>query len=50
MQTTSNPKLDSLESLSVNDRQKLIDVFAWLIKEDKKHNPELYVPRKAEND
>ena len=50
MQTTSNLKLASLENLSADDRQKLVDVFAWLVKEDKKQNPELYVPRKAEND
>ncbi|MFZ2693732.1 MAG: hypothetical protein WAX85_00320 [Minisyncoccia bacterium] len=27
--------------LSVEDRQKLVGAFAWLIQEDKKQNPEL---------
>lgn len=30
------------ENLSVQDKQKLSNVFAWLIEEDKKQNPSLY--------
>jgi len=43
-------KTPTLDSLSIEDRRKVIDVFAWLIKEDKKQNPELYVQKKAGND
>jgi len=31
-----------INSLSLIDRQKLVGIFAWLIQEDKKQNPELY--------
>lgn len=30
------------ESMSFDDRQRLVGAFAWLIQEDKKQNPELY--------
>ena len=28
--------------LTEEENQKLVEVFAWLIKEDRKQNPELY--------
>lgn len=28
--------------LTSEERKRLVDVFAWLITEDKKQNPELY--------
>lgn len=31
------------ESMSFDDRQRLVGAFAWLIQEDKKQNPELYL-------
>lgn len=31
-----------LNSLSVEDKQKLVNVFVWLLEEDKKQNPALY--------
>ena len=31
-----------LPNISQPDRQKLVSVFAWLIQQDKKQNPELY--------
>ena len=31
-----------LNSLSIEDRQKLVNVFTWLLEEDKKQNPALY--------
>lgn len=42
------PKIMSEEKeeqilLSADDRQKLVGAFAWLIQEDKKQNPELYL-------
>ena len=33
------------DDLSIEDTQKLVDVFAWLIQEDKKQNPDLYKPK-----
>lgn len=35
-----------MSSISLEDRQKLVGAFAWLIQEDKKQNPELYQPKK----
>ncbi len=32
----------SVSDLSLEDRNKLVEAFAWLIKEDKKQNPALY--------
>ena len=31
-----------IDELPLEDRQRLVDVFAWLIVEDKKQNPALY--------
>lgn len=31
-----------LKGFSVEDKQRLVDVFAWLIHEDKKQNPDFY--------
>jgi len=31
-----------LNSLSIEDKQKLVNVFTWLLEEDKKQNPALY--------
>jgi len=31
-----------ISSLKLEDKQKLVGVFAWLIYEDKKQNPSLY--------
>lgn len=37
------PKTDlKMKDLPIEDKQKLVSVFAWLIQEDKKQNPELY--------
>jgi hypothetical protein len=30
------------DKLSIEDKQKLVGAFAWLIQEDKKQNPALY--------
>lgn len=32
----------TIHDLPQEDKQKLVDVFAWLIQEDKKQNPALY--------
>lgn len=38
------------EKLSLEDKQKLVSVFAWLIEEDKKQNPALYQSKKVSHD
>lgn len=38
-----------INDLSLEDRQKLVGAFAWLIKEDKKQNPEFYQIKKTQN-
>jgi len=48
MEKTSQTKN---ENISVQDNRKLVDVFAWLIEEDKKQNPDNYKKLKQqEND
>lgn len=32
----------SVKDISLEDKQRLVDAFAWLIQEDKKQNPALY--------
>jgi hypothetical protein len=40
-----------IEKLSIEDKQKLVGAFAWLIQEDKKQNPEFYQhKRNKDND
>lgn len=34
-------------NLALEDKQKLVGVFAWLIQEDKKQNPKLYQSTKC---
>jgi len=44
----TNPELDNIENnLNLEDRQKLVSAFAWLIQEDQKQNPSLYQTRKT---
>lgn len=31
-----------IKDLSLDEKERLVGVFAWLIEEDKKQNPELY--------
>lgn len=55
MQEVINPQQKQKPVLTINDltledRKKLVGVFAWLIKEDKKQNPALYQIKKKEND
>lgn len=33
---------NKLNNLKLEDKQKLVAVFAWLLEEDKKQNPALY--------
>ena len=39
-----------LNNLSLEDKQKLVGAFAWLIQEDKKQNPALYQLKKEKQD
>ena len=32
----------NLQSMTFDQKQRLVSAFAWLIEEDKKQNPELY--------
>jgi hypothetical protein len=50
--TTKNKSQEDLKfnNFSLEDRQKLVSVFAWLIKEDKKQNPALYQSKKIIHD
>jgi hypothetical protein len=34
-----------ISDLMTEDKQKLVGVFAWLLQEDRKQNPELYQQR-----
>jgi hypothetical protein len=38
-----------IDELSLEDQQRLVGAFAWLIEEDKKQNPELYQIKKTQN-
>lgn len=36
-----------IDDFSIEDQQRLIDAFLWLIDEDKKQNPEIYQLKKT---
>ncbi len=40
----------TIRNLSIEDKQKLVSAFAWLIEEDKKQNPAFYQTKKQKND
>ncbi len=45
MQNSDNKKHEDMPQIifiSLKDKQKLVDAFAWLIREDKKLNPDFY--------
>jgi len=54
MQGTTKPQEPkvgfNINDLSLEDKNKLVGAFAWLIKEDKKQNPALYQIKKEKND
>jgi hypothetical protein len=39
-----------ISSLSLEDKQKLVGAFVWLIEEDKKQNPAFYQLKVKNND
>lgn len=51
--TSTNPKSErgfQIKNLSLEDKNKLVGAFVWLVQEDKKQNPENYQPRNEEYD
>ena len=46
---TSNEAVKSfkIDELPLEDKQRLVGAFVWLIEEDKKQNPALYQPKKT---
>jgi len=38
-----------IDELPLDDQQRLVGAFAWLIEEDKKQNPALYQIKKIKN-
>ncbi len=36
-----------INELPLEDKQRLVGAFVWLIEEDKKQNPALYQPKKT---
>ena len=48
--TTRKPENGlKVNELSLEDKQKLVNAFIWLIQEDKKQNPALYQIKKYQN-
>jgi len=47
--TKETTKSFKINNLPIEDKQKLVGVFAWLIQEDKKQNPEFYKIKKTKN-
>ena len=44
---TNSDKNNILNNLNLEDRQKLMNAFVWLIQEDQKQNPSLYKTRET---
>ena len=38
-----------MQDLSIEEKSRLVGAFVWLLKEDKKQNPELYKPMQPQN-
>jgi len=54
MQDITNKEINGADSnaqhIPLEEKQKLVGAFAWLIQEDKKQNPALYQLNKKQND
>lgn len=48
--TEERTKGFKINSLSLEERQRLVGAFAWLMQEDKKQNPAHYQIKKQKND
>ncbi len=45
---TQKQKIDfKIKELSLEEKNRLVGAFVWLIEEDKKQNPALYQPKKT---
>ena len=40
-------KIFKMDELPLEDKQRLVGAFVWLIEEDKKQNPAVYQPKKT---
>lgn len=49
-QTQKQKPVFNINELSLEDKNKLVGAFVWLIKEDKKQNPAFYQIKKERND
>jgi hypothetical protein len=47
MQEIVSKKEIEINQLPLEDKQRLVGAFLWLLEEDKKQNPELYQPKKT---
>lgn len=47
--TNETKKGFNIEELPIEDKQRLVGAFVWLIEEDKKQNPALYQNKKTQN-
>lgn len=47
MQEIVSNKEIEINQLPLEDKQRLVGAFLWLLEEDKKQNPELYQPKKT---
>jgi hypothetical protein len=47
--TKETVKSFRIDELPLEDQQRLVGAFAWLIEEDKKQNPALYQIKKTQN-
>ena len=49
--TKQEPKIGfNINDITLEDKNKLVVAFVWLIKEDKKQNPALYQVKKEKSD
>lgn len=48
-QINKQEKVD-FQTLSIDEKQRLVGAFAWLIEQDKKQNPALYQRNNSKND
>jgi len=48
---TTNDSIKEIlyDDFSCEEKQKIVDIFYWLIQEDKKQNPELYLINKVQS-
>ncbi len=51
MSKKETPKQNiKIEELSLDEKNRLVDVFVWLLRQDKKQNPDNYKYKERKND